>query len=126
MNKEFLCIICPLSCPVQIKVQKKKIVTIRGFKCEKGKEYALKEFYFPKRTLTTTVPVKNGHIPLVSIRSDKELPKKLIFKAMKVLSKKKMNAPVKAGQIITKNILNSGVNIIATKNIFRYPLSIQS
>ena len=119
MNKEFLCIICPLSCSIKIKSSKKKIISMKGFKCEKGREYVNKEFYFPKRTLTTTVLVKNGYIPLVSVRSDKELPKYLIFKAMEILKKKKVTAPVKIGQIVVKNILGSGINIVTTKNVFK-------
>jgi CxxC motif-containing protein len=96
-----------------------KILKVDNTDCKKGKEYAYQELFEPVRILTSTVFVKNGHLPLVSIRTDKPIPKGKIFEVMKKLSGKKLTAPVKIGDIIIKNVVNTGVNIIATKNVYR-------
>jgi CxxC motif-containing protein len=97
----------------------RKIIKVDHTNCTKGKDYAYQELFKPVRILTSTVLVKNGNLPLVSIRTDKPIPKGKIFEVMKILYRKKVQAPVKIGDIIIKNVVNTGVNIIATKNVNR-------
>ena len=97
----------------------RKIIKVDNANCKKGKDYAYQELFRPVRILTSTVLVKNGHLPLVSIRTDKPIPKSKIFEVMARISRKKVQAPVKIGDIIIKNVVNTGVNIIATKNVNR-------
>lgn len=118
MIKIFNCIICPVSCQIRVKTNnRRKILDITGYKCKKGRKYAVKEIKDPLRTLTTTILVKGGRSSLVSVRTSNPIPKKLILKAMKIINKKTIKAPVKIGKIIIKNILNTECNIIATKNV---------
>ena len=123
-KKKMVCIRCPVSCILDVKYTKTKILQVKSAQCKKGNEYALQELFHPVRILTSTVYVKNGHLPLVSIRTDEPIPKDKIFKVMDKLSKTKVTAPVKIGDIIIKNVLNTGVNIVATKNIKVESLSI--
>ncbi|MEF2115097.1 DUF1667 domain-containing protein, partial [Clostridium frigoriphilum] len=44
-------------------------------------------------------------------------PKELIFDCVKALKGVVMKAPIHIGDVVYKNILNTGVNIIATKNV---------
>jgi CxxC motif-containing protein len=80
-------------------------------------EYAEKEISNPERTLTTTVKVNNGHLPLVSVRTNKPIPKNKIFSTMDLLAKIEVEAPVKIGDPIVQNLFGTGVNVVATKNI---------
>ena len=119
MNKELLCIICPLGCPLTIEYTNNNINVISGNRCKLGLEYAKKEFINPERTLTTTVKVKNGHLPLVSVRTNKPIPKNKIFETMDLLANIELNAPIKIGDIIIRKVLNTRANVVATKNIIR-------
>jgi CxxC motif-containing protein len=119
MKKEMICIGCPLGCSLGVEYVGKKIQNINGNRCKVGLEYAEKECFNPERTLTTTVRVKNGHLPLVSVRTNKPMSKGRIFDAMNLLAKVEVEAPVKIGDTIVSNIFNTDVSIVATKNILK-------
>ncbi len=112
-----VCVRCPVSCILDVKYTSAKLHQVRSDRCKHGKEYAAQELFEPVRILTSTVYVKNGHLPLVSIRTEKPIPKAKIFNIMKELLRVKAKAPLKIGDIIIKNVVNTGVNVIATKNI---------
>jgi len=119
MRKEIICIGCPLGCILTVDHNQKKVQKISGNRCNQGLKYAEKELFNPERTLTTTVKVKNGQLPLVSVRTSKPIPKNYIFEAMNLLAKIEVEAPIKIGKIIIKNLFETNVSIIATKNILK-------
>ena len=119
MKKEMICIGCPMGCYITVDYAETTIQGVSGNRCKVGLEYAEKEISNPERTLTTTVKVKNGHLPLVSVRTNKPLPKNRIFDTMNLLAKVEVEAPVKIGEPIVQNIFDTGVSIVATKNILK-------
>ena len=114
-DEHITCILCPIGCNIKINKNKKKI--IEGAKCDKGIEYATNEMLNPMRILTTSVIVKNGIIPLVSVKTNKPIPKNKIFEMIKIIKNTKVKAPILIGDIIIKNILETGSDIIATKTV---------
>jgi CxxC motif-containing protein len=119
MKKEIVCIGCPMGCSLTVDFVETKIYAVSGNRCKVGLEYAEKELSNPERTLTTTVKVRNGHLPLVSVRTNKPIPKGKIFDAMNLLASVEVEAPIKIGMPIITNIFDTGVNVIATKNILK-------
>lgn len=119
MKKEMICIRCPVGCSLSVECIERKIENINGNRCRVGLEYAEKEIFNPERTLTTTVRVRNGHLPLVSVRTSKPIPKNGIFDAMTLLAKVEIEAPIRIGEKIIQNLFNRNVSVIATKNIFK-------
>jgi len=119
MRKEMICIGCPMGCYLAVDYVGKTIRDVNGNRCKVGLEYAEKEISNPERTLTTTVKVKNGNLPLVSVRTNKPISKNKIFDTMDFLAKIEVEAPIKIGESIVQNIFNTGVNIVATKNILK-------
>jgi len=117
MKKEMICIGCPMGCYLSVDYVGTIINEVGGNRCKVGQQYAEKEISNPERTLTTTVKVKNGNLPLVSVRTNKPIPKSRIFDAMNLLAKIEVEAPIKIGEPILQNIFDTGVNIVATKNI---------
>jgi CxxC motif-containing protein len=67
--------------------------------------------------LTTTVLVKNGKWPLVSVKSTKPVPKQKIFEVLKEIKKITLDAPVLSGQTILENVAGTKINIVSTKTI---------
>ena len=118
MSDYVTCICCPLGCRILIKREGEKL-TVTGHKCKRGEEYALQELRDPQRVLTTTVFVENGKQCLLPVRSEKEIPKHLVKSGVIELSKIKVNAPIKCGDLICKDILGTGVNIIASRDMER-------
>ncbi len=85
--------------------------------CSKGRRYAEKELHCPTRSLTTTLEVIGGEQRLVSVKSDQELPRELLMPVMRQLAKLKAQAPIKIGQVLAADILDTGVNIVATRPV---------
>lgn len=112
-----ICVGCPKGCRIKIEDKDGKITDISGHSCEKGKEYAREEFKNPTRILPTTVIVNKGELPLVSVKTAKPIPKKYLLPAMKEIAKARVEAPVNIGDVIIDNILDTGVDIIATNNV---------
>lgn len=111
--KEFTCIICPRGC--QLKIDDNMNVT--GNTCPRGKEYAISEVTDPRRTITTTIRVKNREDTLVSVKTSAPVPKGMIFKVMEEIDALSIDAPCKIGQIAKTNILGLNIDILVTKNI---------
>jgi CxxC motif-containing protein len=118
-NKRYVCIICPNSCEIDVEYSGNTVTKITGQTCKRGDEYVRKELIAPERGITTSVPIRGGSIPLVSVRSSKTMPKELLPKVISEISRARVVAPVKIGDVIVKNVLGTGADIIATKNVPR-------
>lgn len=119
-NREIVCIVCPNGCRMNVHINDNNEVTlVENALCEKGRSYAKDEIQCPKRSLTSTVKVIDGVLPLVSVRSNKPLPKEKIQCAIAELRKIEIEAPVAYHQVIVSDILGTGVDIITTKEILK-------
>jgi CxxC motif-containing protein len=114
---EITCIVCPWGCQVKFKVKEGEIKNIEGNKCRRGIGYVRQEFYNPKRVLTTTVKLKGSRFPLLPVRTNKPIPKKMLGKCMQYLTNIEVKAPIKLGEVIVPNILGTRTNIISTRNL---------
>ncbi|GAB6169603.1 DUF1667 domain-containing protein [Clostridium carnis] len=114
MVKELICICCPMGCHLKVDIENNKVT---GNTCKRGEQYGINEVTNPVRVITTTVKVSEGELPVVPVKTNGAIPKDLNFKCMEALNKIKVEAPVKLGDIISKNILNTGIDVIATRDI---------
>jgi CxxC motif-containing protein len=113
MNKEMICIVCPVGC--HLSVDEHHHVT--GNKCPRGEAYAIKEATDPRRVLTSSVKTVYPHMPRLSVKSKEPIPKDQIFKAMNALSHILVSDAVTTGDVIIHNVLDTGIDIISTKTI---------
>ncbi len=65
---------------------------------------------------TSLVRIKGAKINVVSVKTNKPIDKKLFLKCSRALSRINVGSPIRIGDIVCKNILNLGVDIICTKN----------
>lgn len=71
-----------------------------------------------KDIFTSLVRVKgNPDYRVVSVKSTKPIEKELWKELSKVLSRIYISTPINIGDIICKNIINSGIDIVCTKKI---------
>jgi CxxC motif-containing protein len=117
MESEITCIICPIGCEMTIDHKEGIITKIEGHQCKKGIGYAKEELFDPKRTLTTTMIVKDGELPLVSVKSNRPIPKERLFDVMDAISEIEVFAPVKIGDVLVENVMDLDADIVATKNV---------
>lgn len=109
------CINCPLGCALKVQSADDEYI-VTGNKCLRGKKYALAEISNPVRIITTTVRVKNSPYVL-SVKSNGVIAKDKIFACIEALKTVEVTAPIKVNQVIVANILDSNIDIVATKSI---------
>jgi CxxC motif-containing protein len=83
----------------------------------RGADYGVNEMTNPTRVLTTTVTLSDASIKRLPVRTSGRIPKDLIKKAMESINKVEVKAPIATGQVVVKNILNTGVDVIASRSI---------
>ena len=118
-EKKITCIVCPIGCKILVRTDGTRFEVLEGNKCKKGLEYARNEALDPRRMLTTSVLVKNGDWPLASVKSSRPIPKEKLFLVLLEIKTAKVEAPVASGQIVLKNILDTGIDILSTKTVQR-------
>ena len=118
-KRELICIGCPMGCPMTVTMENGTVALVEGFTCKRGEEYARREVVAPMRMLTTTLPVVGGDRPVVAVKTAGEVPKHLLLECARFLSGLKLSAPVRSGEVVAANILDTGVNVIALKDINR-------
>ena len=110
-----ICIGCPLGCRVTVVQDKKGNVTgMKGAECKQGEKYVLKELQNPVRTLTATVRTGDEDFPLLPVRTSRPVLKALLKPIMMKTARVKAKSPVKAGDVIVKNVLKTKADLIAT------------
>ncbi len=116
-TKHLTCICCPMGCQISVDMEDGKVLKITGNTCKRGEIYAAKEVVSPTRVVTTTVKVDGGDLPVVSVKTEKDIPKGKIFDVMAAVEEVHVKAPVAIGDVILPDVAGTGVNIVATKNI---------
>ena len=82
MIRKMTCIVCPNGCELEAEIVDGKCISVSGNLCPKGAQYAAQEVEAPKRTIESSVAVKNGVLPLVSVRLNRAVPKEKLFEVM--------------------------------------------
>ena len=115
MTRDLTCIVCPKGCQLKVELEDKKIVSVTGYTCKRGLVYAETECTAPMRTLTTTAVVVGGGV--VPVKTDKTIPKELLFEAMKEVNMARVPADAKLGYVVIENLLGTGANVVTTRNV---------
>ena len=116
MIKNLICIQCPRGCHLEVDTE---TLEVKGNFCPRGKAYGQSEISAPKRTITSTVKVLHGDIRRCSVRTSGPVDKAKMFHVMKEIDKIELVAPVEMNQVIIRNVLGTGVDVISTKKLER-------
>ena len=115
MKRELTCIVCPKGCQLVVELEGKEIISISGHTCKRGEEYAKTECTAPMRTITSTAAVIGGGV--VPVKTDKTVPKEMMFDCMKVINEARVPADATLGTVVVENILGTGANVVTTRNV---------
>lgn len=111
--KEFVCIECPRGCHLSIDEN----LNVTGNSCPRGKMYAINEVTNPMRMLTSTVKITGAAIDRVPVITSNEIPKAKMFEVMEEINKACVQAPVKMHDVVIKNVLGLGADIVVTRSL---------
>jgi len=120
IEKEITCIVCPIGCRIEATLDGKTILMLRGNQCTKGLDYARDELVDPRRILTSSVLVMGGEWPLASVKSSAPIPKAILFPVLEHIKGTTVKAPVEIGDVLIENVLDTGVDIVATRNVRKH------
>ena len=114
MERNLVCILCPRGCSLTAKIEGETI-TVTGNTCPRGEKYAIDECTNPVRTVTSILRISNRDGIMVSVKTTAPIAKGRMFEAMERIRSASVEAPVRIGDILLKDVC--GADIIATKNI---------
>jgi CxxC motif-containing protein len=78
-------------------------ITVRGNTCKRGQAYAIDEFTAPKRTVTASVRIEGASMPLLSVKTNRPVPKDRVGAVLEALSSVRARAPVDIGDVILRD-----------------------
>ena len=117
MEQIITCICCPVGCRMNVHLSDSgEFISVSGNTCPRGAKYAQQECTSPERMITAVIPVSGSCIPL-SVKSAAPVPKQMIHDIMRMLSCVSVSLPVHAGDIILHDVMNTGIDIIATRSL---------
>ena len=115
---EYLCIGCPLGCRLEVEEDADgDVLEVRGFTCKKGRLYGAQEHTDPRRVVTTTVAIHGASWPRLPVKTDQAVPKALVKDICSALHDVKVVAPVTMGTVILADVLNTGSDVIASRDM---------
>lgn len=114
--KMMTCIVCPKGCKLQVEITD-GMISVSGNECRQGEKHAIQELTEPKRNIATSVRVSGGTLPLASVKLSAPIPKDRIFGVMEIVKGTSCKAPILEGDIIIRDILGLGIDLVATKEI---------
>ncbi len=118
-TRELVCILCPNGCRLQaeiLPVESPAVGEVTGNLCEKGPEWAKQEILHPVRSISTSVLVRGGLYPLVSVKTDTPIAREKIFDVMKEIRALVVNAPIHMGDALIRNPAGTQCAIVATRS----------
>lgn len=119
----FNCTTCPSECLLAVEVERDvdghvaEVRRVTGNSCPRGDKFAHQELTCPMRVLTTTVAVSGGDEALLPVRTAEAIPLELHAQAMDLIRGLVVNAPIRMGDVILPNLLDTNINLIASMDI---------
>ena len=114
--EKVICVTCPKGCTLEVTRDGNTVVSVVNG-CKRGHEYAQQELTDPRRMVATSVRVKGGLHPLLPVYTSAPFPKPRISELLAILRNVEVNAPVKLDDIVLKNVLDTGIDIQASRTV---------
>lgn len=122
---KFNCTTCPSECLLTVEVERDadgtvaEVRSVTGNRCPRGNKYAHQELTCPMRVLTTTVAVSGGDEALLPVRTSEAIPLTLHAQAMDLIRGLIVKAPIRMGDVVLEDLLDTSINLIASMDINR-------
>ncbi|MGL5955737.1 MAG: DUF1667 domain-containing protein [Brevinema sp.] len=114
MKKDLVCILCPRGCHITVDTE---TLEVTGNACPRGAQFGPQEISSPQRLLTSTAPIKGALHKKIPVRTSAAIPFDRIFACVQEIQNLQVTAPVKVGQVLIPNILDTGVDVVAARSL---------
>lgn len=120
---QFNCTTCPSECLLTVEAERDadgavvEVHSVTGNSCPRGDKFAHQELTCPMRVLTTTVAVSGGDEALLPVRTAEAIPLGLHAQAMALIRGLVVNAPIRMGDVILPNLLDTNIDLVASMDI---------
>ena len=120
---QFNCTTCPSECLLTVEVKRgadgavAEVYSVAGNSCPRGDKFAHQELTCPMRVLPTTVAVSGGDEALLPVRTAEAIPLELHAQAMDLIRGLVVKAPIRMGDVVLPNLLDTGTDLIASMDI---------
>ena len=120
---QFNCTTCPSECLLTAEVERNangtvvEVRSVTGNSCPRGDKFAHQELTCPMRVLTTTVAVSGGDEALLPVRTAEAIPLALHAQAMDLIRGLVVEAPVRMGDVVLENLLDTNINLVASMDV---------
>ena len=111
-----ICIGCPVGCGLIVQ-QNNNEINVSGHQCNLGDSYGKEEMTNPTRNIATSIRVIGGDMPMLSVKTCKPIPKGAIISVVKAIHQLTLTAPISIGDVVLTNAADTGVDIVATRNV---------
>ena len=117
-TEKFVCIGCPVGCPLELAHEGNQIIEVAGNDCRRGAKYAKQEFTDPRRSLSTTVAISGAVWARLPVKTTGQVPKDQVMEAARVIHQIHCRAPVESGQVLLQGLLDeTGLDVVATRSM---------
>ncbi len=113
-QKNVVCILCPRGCRLTVDTETLEVV---GNSCKRGLQFGPQEIISPRRGLTTTASIENALYKQIPVRTTTSVEFNKIFDCIAEIKKLRLKAPIKTGDVLIKNILDTGADVIASRSL---------
>lgn len=119
MKQVSICQGCNKQCILEVEAYDKNLY-ITGNECSVGIDYANYDLNNQKKIFTSLVRIKGSNkFNVLPVKSSEPIDKRIWIECSKALSRIYVGPPIKLGDIVCKNILNTGVDILSCRTITR-------
>lgn len=109
---DLICTVCPRGCHIKVDGE-----NVSGNACPRGRTFGVSESTNPVRVLTATVSIDSENICRLPCKTSAAIPKGMMMSCMAEIKKIRATAPISAGDILVKNLLSTGADLIATRTV---------
>ncbi len=126
MERDLVCVVCPMSCALKVRLGENGTVLTSGNRCPRGARYAAEEFLDPRRVVSATARIRAADAPArgevgavarVPVRTAAPFPKERVAELLEAVYALDVALPVRRGQVLIADALGTGVDLIATRTL---------
>ena len=119
-TQDYVCIACPIGCPLQLVHRGDTIEEVSGHNCKRGAKYARQEFTDPRRSFSTTIPSEGAVYPRLPVKLSAPIRKEDVLEAARLIRGLSTSAPVARGEVVLASLRGEeGVDVVACRTMER-------
>jgi CxxC motif-containing protein len=119
-TQDYVCIACPIGCPLQLVHEGDTIQEVSGHNCKRGAKYARQEFTDPRRSFSTTIPIEGAIYARLPVKLSAPIRKEKVLEAARVVHELSATAPIACGEVLLTGLLGEeDVSVVACRTMQR-------